>query len=203
MLSLAKSWEIDRLLVKVVHGAGEYNPSYEEWAYFAEWMADQLTIKEDGFSNLAQLNTLLNYTYDLSELSQGFPVRSFYKNQNIKCFAPLLFLTISCNGDVYPCNYLQYDTRAWDRSTNLLREKYKLGNVLVDVHTVFSKLKILFNKELHEYPKSGFQECGACTRFCQLNDQLTKLFNVYKRDKSYFLDIIDKQHPSKGNRSYL
>jgi MoaA/NifB/PqqE/SkfB family radical SAM enzyme len=203
MLNLADSWDVDRLLFKVVHGSGEYNPSYEEWKSFAEWTAEQIAMKEDDRSNLVQLNSLFNYTYDLSELSQGFPVRSFYINRKVSCFAPLFFLTISSNGDAYPCDYLQYDTRVWDTSTNLLREKYKLGNVLVDADTIFSKLEMLFNKELHDYPKSRFQECGACTRFCQFNHQLTELFKLYESDKASFLDIIEKQNNSKDNRSYL
>jgi hypothetical protein len=202
MMGLADLWQADRLLFKVVHGTGTCTPSYCEWKSFRAWLARSVHAETCDRSNLPQLYELFESVYDLNDLAKGFPVRSFYMKNKVRCFAPLFFRTMSSNGDFFPCDYLQYDTREW-RGYNKLRRRYNLGNLLCGGKTVDLKLKTLFLNEIHHYPATGFAECGACTRFCQLNRHLTEVYREHENDMPSFIDVLGRSRMGTLETTYL
>ncbi len=56
-----------------------------------------------------------------------------------------------------------------------MRNAFCLGNILDDSEQVLDNLAELLRRRVHELPASGYDECGSCTRFCQLNTAMTQL----------------------------
>ena len=177
MVDLAEDIGIDTLLFKIPHGEdnqGHFLPTLNEWKQFVEWVG--ATVKREDIrvkTNLNELKSLLGFVFKDEDVIQGKPVRSFYINEHIRCFAPLFFLTCDSEGNMYPCDYLQADTRKWDGKYGNMRNEFCLGNVLQNSQGVLDRLEMLMKNRIHTFPSIGYNECGCCTRFCQLNTELT------------------------------
>ena len=179
LIDLGSQLNLDAVLFKVPHGKdplGHYLPTEEEWKNFVEWV-HQAKDSNVGRSktNLLQLSNLLDCVFQEEDVIKGKPVKTFYKNDLVHCFAPLFFLTCDSEGNMYPCDYLQADTRAWKGKYGRMRNEFCLGNLLEDHEKVLKKLDMMLRHRIHELPANGYEECGCCTRFCQLNAALTHL----------------------------
>jgi MoaA/NifB/PqqE/SkfB family radical SAM enzyme len=179
MIELGQRLGLDTVLFKVPHGddpSGHYIPSNKQWKEFTKWTRHMAQIDTGSLqTNLPQLSVLLGKVFKERDVLQGRPVRSFYMQEKISCFAPLFFLTCNSKGDMYPCDYLQADTRFWKGKYNRMRDKFCLGNVLNDSQEILKNIEDLLLHEVRDLPATGYDECGCCTRFCQLNASLTNL----------------------------
>jgi len=179
MIDLGQQLELDAVLFKIPHGddpAGRYLPFAEEWKVFVEWVHQAANLDTGRLeTNLSQLSNLLGTVFRDEDVVEGKPVRSFYKNERVHCFAPLFFLTCNSEGNMYPCDYLQADTRPWRGKYGLMRNEFCLGNVLEDSEKMLKNLDAMLRLRVYQLPASGYVECGCCTRFCQLNASLTHL----------------------------
>ena len=88
---------------------------------------------------------------------------------------PLFFLVIDADGNVFPCDYLQADTRPDSQKYHEMRSNFAVGNVFKDGDLVLDRLGTVFREQVHFLPGSGYEECGSCTRFFELNTFLSGL----------------------------
>jgi hypothetical protein len=128
-------------------------------------------------TNLRAIHSLLTSVFHQKDCIEGRPVRTFYKDRRVHCFAPFFFLTCDCEGNMYPCDYLQADTRLWNGRYERMRNEFCLGNVLDNSDIVLKRLATMMRRRVRELPCNGYDECGCCTRFCQLNASLNDLNN--------------------------
>lgn len=208
MIDLAEDIGVDALLFKIPHGedhSGHFLPSMAEWKQFKQWMQITATEKRTHVkTNLNELCNLIKLVINDNDVVHGKPVLNFYVKEDIRCFAPLFFLTCNSEGDMYPCDYLQADTRLWGGKYGHMRRKFYLGNVLENPQQILDKLAIMLREQIHNFPTHGYDECGCCTRFCQLNTLLSKIYQEIK-DKDvneqsiieYLSRIGDEQTESK------
>lgn len=193
MIQLCDDLSVDYLLFKIPHGDDslhKYIPTSDEWAYIIKWIEDFETINSKVKHNLSELKLLLQQVYQSDDLVKGKPTKSFYVNHMIKCFTPLLFLTCDSEGYAYPCDYLQGDTRHWKGKYQVMRNEFCLGNILTDTDEVIRNLKETTLGNILNLPNSGYEECGSCTRFCQLNYSMSSILENYKQN-SYLFDKFD------------
>jgi MoaA/NifB/PqqE/SkfB family radical SAM enzyme len=179
MIDLAERISVDILLFKLAHGedqGGRFLPSCEEWRQVAEWIKSAAAKGENHVAtNLNELGNLLGRVFRDEDVVQGRPVSSFYLQEQIRCFTPLFFLTCDSEGNMYPCDYLQADTRAWSGKYGVMRNQFSLGNILENDLQVLENLTVMMRDRVHALPANGYSECGCCTRFCQLNASLTRI----------------------------
>lgn len=190
MMDLAENIGVDVLLFKLPHGedqAGRFLPSAEEWTKVVEFVHSAAE-KEGGrvMTNLKELDGLFGGMFRTEDVVRGKPISSFYIREHVRCFTPLFFLTCDSEGNMYPCDYLQADTRQWGGKYGDMRNEFCLGNVLEDDRQVLDNLAAMLRTRVHELPGSGYDECGSCTRFCQLNASLT---NIDRETKSRDITI--------------
>lgn len=191
MLDLAKNLCVDVLLFKPSHGRGNYVPTGPQWSDFETWLKTKVDSVYSFKTNIANLLQMFQCEYSISGLASGFPVREHYISNNIRCFVPFLFSACSSDGHVFPCDYLQYDTRSW-RVHDLHRKQFDLGEVIKDEKSFINKLKSLFFDSIHNFPRNGYEECGACTRFVQLNSALTRLYDLYLVDRQELENMLSQ-----------
>lgn len=191
VVSLAQSMKVDVLLLKIPHGddnQGLFLPSVEEWREVREWM--QSMVGRRGAStqtNIVEIEGMVR-ALPLEDMAMGRPVRTFYTERKIRCYAPFFFMSCDSAGNLYPCDYLQADTRVWTGRYGKMRSRFCCGNVLRDEHRVMENLSQMFSREIHKLPSVGYDECGCCTRFFQFNEALTEL-----DDSLGHKDICEKQ----------
>jgi MoaA/NifB/PqqE/SkfB family radical SAM enzyme len=181
MIDLAESIGVDTLLFKVPHGDDRSNRfllSSEEWDWFVKWVQKAIPGRDIGVrTNLSQLGGLLGGVFCKEDAIRGKPVHSFHVRERIRCFVPLFFLACDSEGNMYPCDYLQADTRLWNGNYGLMRNEFNLGNLLADSQQVLQNLARMLRERVHNLPASGYDECGSCTRFCQLNAVLSRVYD--------------------------
>ncbi len=180
MVGLARDADVDALLLKLPHGddpSGRFLLSLEEWETFSKWVQGFAKKDTQVKTNLKELASMIGIVFKGEDIVEGRPVRSFYREGNARCFAPFFFLVCDSEGNMYPCDYLQADTRQWDGQYGNMRKGFCLGNVLEDNEGVLTRLALEMRNRVHGLPGSGFDECGCCTRFCQLNASLTTINN--------------------------
>jgi MoaA/NifB/PqqE/SkfB family radical SAM enzyme len=189
MIDLGQRLALDAVLFKIPHGddpTGRYLLSADQWKTFTAWVhhAEQ---RDTGALqiNLRQLISLIGTVFKDEDVLQGRPVKSFFMQEQVHCFAPLFFLTCDSEGNMYPCDYLQADTRLWGGKYERMRNEFCLGNVLHDSQKVLENLAEMLRHRVHGLPASGYDECGCCTRFCQLNASLT---NLHRRPQGSQVD---------------
>lgn len=178
MIHLAERLGVSAVLFKLPHGEdprGRFLLSEEEWHAFTKWVAEHSLLQTQVMTNLEELCSLIGPVFRAQDCVQGRPVRTFYKEGGIKCFTPFFFLTCDSEGNMYPCDYLQADTRMWGGESGVMRNEFCLGNVLKNSDLVMERLKTMMRSRVHDLPCGGYVECGCCTRFCQLNASLTKI----------------------------
>jgi MoaA/NifB/PqqE/SkfB family radical SAM enzyme len=88
---------------------------------------------------------------------------------------PLFFLVIDPEGNVFPCDYLQADTRPDSQEYHEMRSGFAVGNVFTHGDAVPDRLGTVFREKVHFLPGRGYEECGSCTRFFELNTFLSGL----------------------------
>lgn len=208
MIDLAERIGVDMLLFKIAHGedpSGRFLLSAGEWEQLAQWvkvasLRESMCLK----TNLSQLTRLVNSVFSKEDAVRGQPVRSFHVLEQVRCFAPFFFLTCNSEGNMYPCDYLQADTRSWDGKFGEMRDGFCLGNVLKDSQMVLDKLASLMRKRVHDLPASGYSECGSCTRFCQLNHSLSRIDSelrsedIAEKALDRFFDETGSEQPMPG-----
>ncbi len=176
MISLARQVGVSTVLFKIAHGddpTGRFLLTSEEWSQFTDWVRDESNDESSLQTNLYELRELVAAVVTPDDTVRGRPVRTFYTRHAIRCFVPLFFLTCDSEANAYPCDYLQADTRPWAGRYGTMREQFRLGNILQNPEWVLARLADLMKARIHGLPASGYDECGTCTRFCQLNAALT------------------------------
>jgi AdoMet-dependent heme synthase len=176
MIDLAELLKVNYLFFKLPHGDhpdGRVLLSSVEYRQFATWVRANRRVGKTALrTNLPQLADLLDTVFREEDVVIGRPVHSFYVGSQAHCYVPLFFLTCDSEGNMYPCDYLQADTRIWGQPYGPMRDTFCLGNVLEDGQQVLANSAILLKSRVHDLPGSGLSECGCCTRFCQLNASL-------------------------------
>lgn len=124
--------------------------------------------------------------FNKKDTTEGSPVRTFYFENQLRCFTPLIFTLIDSDGEVYPCCHLYRDNHGSDRRSNGFRKVHSLGNI---TESLFSNIwngskYVQKRKELAiiDPNSSNYLPCGECTRYCQHNFSLTKIYSEYKDD---------------------
>ena len=170
MIDLAEKINLNKLFFKISHGEDpgqHFLLSTEEWQQFVRWLKETLKTRQTTVdTNLRELLQLTRTIFGEQDVAKGKPVQSFYRDQRIHCFTPLFFLTCDSQGNIYPCDYLQADTRLWSGKYHDMRQEFKLGNILESSDQVLEKLDLIFHRRIFNLPSDGFEECGSCTRFC-------------------------------------
>lgn len=178
MVSLSNRMQVDALLLKIPHGDDterSFLPSLEDWRQARRWMeAVHLTELAEP-TNIGDLLAIVRLLSE-EDMAIGRPVRSFYEKRNIRCFVPFFFMTCDSQGNTYPCDYLQADTRLWTGEYGEMRKRFCCGNVLNDERGVLRNLSRIV-EEVQRLPATQYDECGCCTRFFQLNAALTAIDN--------------------------
>ncbi len=199
MLELSENSLVDTLLFKIPHGEDplkKYTLTKEDLFYFISWIDSKVLDGRCQKTNLLLLKKMLDVFYSHEDVINGAPTRSLYSN--IKCFAPLFSIVIDSHGNVYPCCYLHADNRHWKKS-NSTRNEFIVGNILDK--DILVKLDKMYRDKVLNLPNKGQKECNNCTRSCQLNVGLTKLFDVITREgvgyrdffEQYFLPIEEQE----------
>lgn len=179
MLPLSRSLGVDILMFKIPHGhdpRGRYVPNDKQWQRVREWVRDELKVSQPTkpTTNLPTLSRLLNDDLKLEDLAGGRPVRQYYTARLARCFVPLFFLVIDADGNVFPCDYLQADTRPDSSKYHEMRSNFVAGNVFTHGDLVLDRLGAIFQEKVHFLPGRGYEECGSCTRFFELNTFLSR-----------------------------
>ncbi|HXJ91633.1 MAG TPA: radical SAM protein [Terriglobia bacterium] len=178
MIELGERLGVTAVLFKVSHGddpAGRFLPSHEDWEGFVQWVGRQCNLSTAVATNVSELHRLMGTVFRAHDAVRGRPVQSFYRQGDVRCFVPLFFLVCDSEANAYPCDYLQADTRAWKGRYEAMRDEFCLGNLLEDSGAVLERLSALMRHRIRNLPCSGYNECGCCTRFCQINASLTDI----------------------------
>ena len=182
MLQLAEATGATAVFFKLSHGhdpAGRYLLDERECGHLLDWVTRAHKSISGVTTNLSHLSALLQSVFHPGDIALGKPVKSYYVKNAARCFVPLFFLICDSRGNAYPCDYLQADTRPWTQPFTVLRDEFRLGNLLNDADGVRIRLESLMRTRIHGLPGSGFEECGSCTRFCQINGFFSKLFDDF------------------------
>jgi hypothetical protein len=175
MIPLAEQLGVTAIFFKIAHGSDPRNRfllSKADYAELLKWVQSASRTCPIQ-TNLNELAGLCENTLSPEGIADGRPVRDFYLKNQIRCFVPLFFLTCDCQANAYPCDYLQADTRSWNKPFIILRDTFCLGNLLANPEQVLERLSKMFLR-IHHLPREGNDECGCCTRFCQFNAELTE-----------------------------
>ncbi len=180
MVSLSRDLGVDSLMFKIPHGhdpRGRYVPSADQWLQVLEWARHELaaTTSARPSTNLAVISRLLDGVLQLEDLAAGRPVRQYYAARRARCFVPLFFLVIDPEGNVFPCDYLQADTRPDNEGYHAMRSGFMVGNIFTHGDAVLDRLGTVFRERVCLLPGRGYEECGSCTRFFELNTFLSGL----------------------------
>jgi MoaA/NifB/PqqE/SkfB family radical SAM enzyme len=178
MLRLARELGVNAMLFKISHGpdpGDRFILSKPDYDFFHDWVEGASEGQYDVETNLGELKAMLQHVFCPEGIIGGRPVGAFYVQHQVMCFVPLFFLICDSHANAYPCDYLQADTRPWQGPFRILREHYRLGNFLVDPSAVIRTLSETMFDRIHRLPSAANEECGCCTRFCQLNAGLTHL----------------------------
>lgn len=176
LLQLAENLGVGAMLFKLSHGDdqnGRFILSTSDYDVLTGWVDEAVDSRRRITTNLTELQTMLRHVFRVDGVQAGRPVGPFYVEHQVKCFVPLFFLVCDSQANAYPCDYLQADTRPWKGPFQILREEYCLGNFLVDPNALIQRLSETMFRRIHGLPGAGHEECGCCTRFCQLNAALT------------------------------
>ncbi len=176
------SLQVDFLFFKVAHGMGQYQLSISQWKEVGSWLKKAVRQYNGIITNIQNLYYFFSSNiYDYKSLSQGYPVQKFYQENNIKCFVSIFHFTISAEGDIYPCCYLQYCNRSWNEK---IMNQFKIGNIITEsIDYVIGRIKCFFYDSIMEFPRRISQECGACTRFCLFNKTITDVYKEIINEK--------------------
>jgi MoaA/NifB/PqqE/SkfB family radical SAM enzyme len=135
--------------------------------------------------------------FSKDDAARGAPVRSFYKEEPVRCFTPFLFALIDVDGKVYPCCHLYRDNHGMDDRSAGFREMHCLGDVKKETFgEIWNGPRYAKKRKELEVIKPdhpNFTPCGECTRHCHHNKTLTALFAAVKDDLPTFRDEVESQ----------
>lgn len=211
MINLADNIGVDILLFKIPHGEDPKNqflPSNNEWRRIVNFI--KLSSKKETRHVKTNSNELLklinNNVLCENDIVQGVPVKNFYKENKIHCFAPLFFLSCDSEGNIYPCDYLQADTRLWGGHYGDMRRQFNMGNIFKDDAKVLVNLGNIMEHHIHSFPVSGCYDCGCCTRFCQFNAAMTAVDSELQSQnvtKQMITKHLEKFEIKKSNSQFF
>lgn len=200
MIKLAEQIGVGTLLFKLPHGNDPYKHyllSEFEWDEFADWVRKNSIIETGSVrTNLKQLDHMIDKIITKQNALLGIPLKQFYTSNQIYCFVPLFFLICDSEGYMYPCDYLQADTKPWTNYQEI-RSTHCLGNILESPQKVINQLEIMMRANIHSLPTDGYEVCGWCTRFYQMNSWL----NNKNRDNQQMIEGESRKESFDFNQS--
>jgi MoaA/NifB/PqqE/SkfB family radical SAM enzyme len=153
---------------------------------FVKFLWRDRLAQEEG-NNLSYLRRCFaNEIFTEDDIVAGGPVQSFYRSGKIRCFTPFLFALIDTKGGVYPCCHLYRDNHGNYKSTPHYRKVHKMGVISEDgggFREIWNGAP--YREERRRLMRISpddvdFYPCGECTRHCQHNSVLTKLFEQFE-----------------------
>ncbi len=144
--------------------------------------------------------------FDEESVADGAPLRAFYLSNPMRCFTPYIFALIDQDGSVYPCCHLFRDNHGHSPSGKSFRQRHYLGSVVREdesgkvltfeqiwrgsaYETKRKELEVI-RPEAHDYVP-----CGECTRYCQHNMAINRLFEEYKSNPEVFSSMPEDDSP--------
>lgn len=189
---------------KLSHGddpGGRFLLNLAEFQQLREWVGHAAREQHGVRTNLAELDTILETIVTLEGAVHGRPIRDHYLKRDVRCFVPLFFMACDSEANAYPCDYLQADTRPWEGRHSEMRGTFCAGNILTDGNRVLERMAELVRSQVHTLPCGGYDECGCCTRFCQLNTALSWIDKSRSAKNSKALStLLEKVHPDRPPR---
>ena len=141
--------------------------------------------------------------FSAEDAAEGAPLHSFYMERALRCWTPFIFSVIDRDGAVYPCCHLYRDNHGADPRSEEFRRRHAMGNVITsegksDFAAVWNGPKYVAERKGLEViePIGDFAPCGECTRHCQHNVALNKVYNVLGGDDAVLDDL--KRQPDDG-----
>ena len=181
---------------KFVHGRNGFLCNLQQ-IYDFRMKMKILTAKNPGWDQMTNLHYLemfmKSYAND-GDIADGIPLRSYYQENQIRCFTPYLFALIDAFGDVYPCCFLYHDNDSY----NVFKDRriaYRMGRIS---ENQFGKIwhgdKFAdIRNDLKIVDVSRFSECKQCTRHYLYNAFLTELlgkYEFYSKERGGDIDIL-------------
>jgi len=181
VLHLAEENEVDTVLFKIVHGDGPYLLNNLELNKLRN-LIERMLSSESYIpkTNLREFLVSITEEADSEDIISGYPLKSFYLKDKLRCFAPFFFLTLDSHGYCYPCDYLLFDTRDEIKyqKDRMLYTIGHLNEIKGNYSNSINKLHIILQKLSHVDPIS-LPECGCCTRFYRFNKLMNQLYSAY------------------------
>jgi MoaA/NifB/PqqE/SkfB family radical SAM enzyme len=193
MTAAAERLGADAIFFKLSHGddpGRRFLLGADEFRQFQEWVGQSAQERHGVTTNLAELSTMLSAAVSPEDAAQGRPIRGYYLRKGIRCFVPMFFLACDSEGNAYPCDYLQGDTRPWEGHHADMRSKFCAGNILAEGDMVLERMADLVRSQVHGLPCGGYDECGCCTRFCQLNTALSWIERNHGAERAIALAVL-------------
>lgn len=169
------------LIFKFVHGSNGFLCDKEQIEKFYQENLYRISSTWGKMTNLPYLKEFIDTYSNLNDITDGVPMKSFYKNNRIRCFTPYLFSLIDAFGDVYPCCFLYHDNEA-NKELNKLRRRYRMGRLKNEsFKDIWCSDKYQqFREDLETIDINRMPECQECTRHYLHNTFLSELFNEYQ-----------------------
>jgi len=134
--------------------------------------------------------------FNVDDVAEGAPVKSFYDSSGLRCHTPFLFSLIDGDGSVYPCCHLFRDNHGYDSKTKIYRSAHKMGNIKNNKFSeIWNGRRYAKERESLKEINPGepnFEPCGECTRHCQHNRVLTQIYREYEKDEKALDALVDK-----------
>ncbi len=188
------------LVFKFVHGNNGFLCDKSQLDTFSQKLDEYLKKDEYQISNLLFIKNFLEKYSNLSDIENGIPMNSFYRNKPMRCFTPYIHSLIDAFGKVYPCCFLYYDNEDYENYTNnrfdfeidILSEQLKFSSI-------WNNDKYYnFRKKLESIDVNRFEKCKECTRHFIHNAFISSLYNNYNNncteEKKLFLEVL-KEYP--------
>ncbi|MBZ5654226.1 MAG: SPASM domain-containing protein [Acidobacteriia bacterium] len=170
--------------------APDFLPTVEEFTDLRRFLWSSQLSEQPG-NNLAYLRRCFAQgIFEEKSATDGVPLREFYTKNQLRCFMPFIFALIDVDGQVYPCCHLYRDNHGSDPESRKLRAHHALGNVLESTFQQVWNAEP-YRKKRNELtvirPDGNYAPCGECTRYCQHNIGINRLFRHYERDPNNFV----------------
>jgi len=210
MIAAAERLGADGVFLKLPHGddpGRRFLLTLDEFQRFRDWVSAASQRHYNVKTNLSELKDVLEGYVAPEDAVIGRPIRSHYIQNGVRCFVPLFFMICDSEGNAYPCCYLQADNRPWEGVFAEIRSDFCAGNILADGDRVLERMAELLRSRVHGLPCGGYDQCGCCTRYCQLNTALSSIDNRRKgsipQDSLTQLKTVEQVHLNELNPPFL
>lgn len=183
--------EGDKYLVfKFAHGVGQkYLCSRKQITQFQEQVLESDRFKTAA--NLAYLRAMLARPSAVEDIVAGRPTEDLYRQRPTRCFTTNIFTLIDAQGDVYPCCFLYEDNSAYRLQDRAKRAEHCLGRFgdgtslkAIWEGRLYGEVRNQLAKIDPLQPK--YARCGECTRHCNHNRALSRMYDEYSRFSKAF-----------------